>query len=70
VDLVYSGFAPAFDNLPQIRLLRKVHGHRVSDEVLAWIASWLSSRKQRVALNGRFSKWSEVLNGGSIRISN
>jgi ribonuclease P/MRP protein subunit RPP40 len=35
----------------------------VRGRVLEWIRSWLSGRKQRVVLNGKFSSWLEVLSG-------
>jgi hypothetical protein len=54
VDVIYLDFAKAFDKVPHERHLRKVHSHGITDKILAWIASWLRGRKQRVALNGRF----------------
>jgi hypothetical protein len=62
-DIVYLDFAKAFDKVPKERLLKKVRAHGIRGRVLAWINSWLSGRKQRVVLNGRFSSWEEVLSG-------
>jgi hypothetical protein len=62
-DVIYLDFAKAFDKVPKERLLRKVRAHGVRGRVLAWIRSWLSGRKQRVVLNGKFSSWLEVLSG-------
>jgi hypothetical protein len=62
-DVVYLDFAKAFDKVPHKRLLRKVRAHGITGEVLRWIESWLTNRKQRVVLNGKFSSWAEVLSG-------
>ncbi len=62
-DIVYLDFAKAFDKVPKERLLKKVRAHGIRGRVLAWINSWLSGRKQRVVLYGRFSSWMEVLSG-------
>jgi ribonuclease P/MRP protein subunit RPP40 len=35
----------------------------VRGKALNWIRNWLSGRKQRVVLNGKFSSWAEVLSG-------
>jgi ribonuclease P/MRP protein subunit RPP40 len=29
--------------------------------MLRWVRNWLSDRRQRVVLNGKFSTWEEVL---------
>jgi ribonuclease P/MRP protein subunit RPP40 len=62
-DVIYLDFAKAFDKVPKERLLRKVRAHGVRGRVLGWIRSWLSGRKQKVVLNGKFSSWLEVLSG-------
>jgi hypothetical protein len=62
-DVVYLDFAKAFDKVPRERLLKKLRAHGIRGQVLAWINSWLSGRRQRVVLNGRFSSWEDVLSG-------
>jgi hypothetical protein len=37
--------------------------HRIRGRTLAWIRNWLTGRKQRVVLNGKYSTWAEVLSG-------
>ena len=42
---------------------------RIDNSIVEWIKSFLTDRKQRVRVNGKFSCWAEVLNGipqGSI----
>ena len=63
VDVIYLDFAKAFDKVPHSRLIRKLQSHGIQGQVLKWIEGWLKGRKQRVSLNGRFSKWCEVLSG-------
>jgi hypothetical protein len=62
-DVVYLGFAKAFDKVPHERLLKKLRAHGVCRKLLAWVRSWLSGRRQRVVLNGKFSTWATVLSG-------
>jgi ribonucleases P/MRP protein subunit RPP40 len=63
VDVVYLDFAKAFDKVPHARLLRKVEAAGIGGHVLQWIKDWLSDRKQRVVVNGKFSGWHAVLSG-------
>jgi len=62
-DIIYLDFAKAFDKVPRTRLLRKVKAHGIRGPILAWIEAWLTGRRQRVVLNGKFSSWEEVLSG-------
>jgi len=62
-DIIYLDFAKAFDKVPRERLLKKVHAHGIRGKVFTWIKTWLTGRRQRVVLNGKFSSWEEVLSG-------
>ena len=62
-DVVFLDFAKAFDKVPRERLLEKLRAHGIRGKTLAWIRNWLSGRKQRVVLNGKYSTWAEVLSG-------
>jgi Reverse transcriptase (RNA-dependent DNA polymerase)/Endonuclease-reverse transcriptase len=63
VDVIYLDFAKAFDTVPHERLKKKLKAHGITGDLLKWIAAWLDGRKQRVCLNGKESKWAEVLSG-------
>ena len=63
VDVVYLDFAKAFDKVPVSKLLAKVKAKGISGNIFNWIKSWLTNRKQRVVLNGKFSSWLAVLSG-------
>ena len=62
-DVIYLDFQKAFDKVPHERLLRKLHAVGLGDSVCAWIRDWLTSRKQRVVLNGQSSEWLPVTSG-------
>ena len=61
VDVIFLDFAKAFDKVPHMRLLAKLHAHGIDGHVLKWISSWLSDRMQRVCLDGHSSQWASVL---------
>ena len=48
VDINYTDFTKAFDSVPHLRLLRKVESYGIKGNLLKWIGSFLSNRRQRV----------------------
>ena len=62
-DIIYLDFSKAFDKVPKERLLLKLREHSIESNVHTWIRDWLTDRKQRVVLNGKFSFWEEVVSG-------
>jgi hypothetical protein len=62
-DVIYLDFYKAFDKVPLERLLSKCRAHGIRGRMLCWIRSWLTGRRQRVVLNGKFSSWEDVLSG-------
>ena len=59
----------AFDCLPHELLIAKLDAYGFDKSSLKLIHTYLSNRKQRVKINGRYSSWSEILFGvpqGSI----
>ena len=63
LDVIFLDFAKAFDKVPIKRLLKNRYAHEIRGKLLKWIADWLTNRTQRVALNGQFSSWINVLSG-------
>ena len=63
VDVIYLDFQKAFDKVPHIRLLSKIHGHGIRGNIHRWLGDWLSERKQRVVINGNSSDWRDVISG-------
>ena len=69
VDTVYMDFRKAFDSVPHKRLIKKLAGYGIDGTLLTWLKNFLNERKQRVVINGKASKWNDVLSGipqGSI----
>jgi len=62
-DVIYLDFAKAFDKVPHQRLLQKLEGHGIQGKLLDWISSWLTNRRQRVCIQGKFSSWILVTSG-------
>ncbi|XP_065642197.1 uncharacterized protein LOC136073865 [Hydra vulgaris] len=56
-----DGFLKAFDRVPHKRLISKLCGYGI--EMLNWIETYLSNRKQRVIIGDTKSDWLEVLSG-------
>ena len=63
VDLVYLDFSKAFDKVSHQKLILKLKSHGISGCVLKWIEAWLSGRRQRVVIKGKFSSWTMVESG-------
>ena len=63
VDAIYLDFAKAFDTVPHQRLLTKLQGYGIREDVLGWIGQFLQGRRQRVSVNGSRSNWSAVTSG-------
>lgn len=63
VDAVFIDFAKAFDTVPHLRLLKKLKTFGIHDQVLLWIKSFLSNRRQKVVINGQESGWVDVQSG-------
>ena len=69
IDIAYLDFAKAFDKVPHCALLNKLSRFGISEQLINWFQSYLSDRYQRVALQGTYSDWLQVLSGvpqGSI----
>ncbi|MCG8048301.1 MAG: reverse transcriptase family protein [Candidatus Thiodiazotropha endolucinida] len=69
VRVVFLDITKAFDRVWHKGLLHKLVAIGISDNLLNWFASYLSSRKQRVVINGKTSSYQTVPAGvpqGSI----
>ena len=43
-DVIYLDFQKAFDSVPRRRLLLKLKGYSIGDNILAWIEDFLHNR--------------------------
>ena len=59
IDVVYMDFEKAFDKVPHKRLLSKLKAYKLHDTITEWIKNFLTDRKQRVRVNGKFSCWAK-----------
>ena len=69
LDVVYLNFSKAFDSVSHGRLLHKLSLLGIQGSQHAWFTDYLSSRSQRVVIDGVFSPWVSVTSGvpqGSI----
>jgi len=48
VDVIYLGYAKAFDIVPRQRPLNQVKSLGMKDKALAWITALLDDRRQKV----------------------
>ena len=63
VDILYLDFRKAFDTFPHCRLFTKLAAYGIQGELLDWIKSFSTNRKQKVVLNGASSEWSRIYSG-------
>ena len=62
-DCIYLDFAKAFDRVSHTKLIFKLSQIGINGCILKWIAHFLSSRRQRVMVNGVCSEWTNVTSG-------
>ena len=63
VDIVYTDFEKAFDKVPHRQLVDKIKAYGVCEPIVTWITAFLTSRCQKVRINGVYSKQIKVLSG-------
>ena len=66
---VFLDFAKAFDKVSCAHLLYKLECYGINGQILKWLRDFLTSRKQRVVIEGQASDWLSVTSGvpqGSI----
>ena len=63
VDAIYTDFEKAFDKVPHERLMQKLRSYNIEENIIKWIKSFLTKRKQRVKVCGKYSHWENVLSG-------
>ena len=61
--MAYFDYAKAFDKVSHRLLLIKLQAYRVESKLLAWIAAWLSGRRQQVVVGNAKSPWLPVVSG-------
>ena len=62
-DLIHTDISKAFDSVLHTQLINKLKAMGITGEVLGWIKSFLTNRKQKVAVEGEMSLWTDVKSG-------
>ena len=44
-------------------MLLKLKAHGIGNDIVKWIGNWLNDRRQRVVINGEYSRWAPVVSG-------
>ena len=63
LDLPILDFSKAFDLVGHQRLLHKLHYYGIRNTTLTWISGWLTSRTQKVVVDGESSGEARVICG-------
>ena len=63
VDMLILDFSKAFDTVPHTRLLRKLDHCGVRGNIHGWLESWLTTREQKVLVDGEKSRSVKVKSG-------
>ena len=59
-DVIYLDFAKAFDSVDHTIVLAKLRAYGVPGQLIVWFTGHLTSRAQRVVLDGVASQWAPV----------
>eukprot|EP00057_Strongylocentrotus_purpuratus_P003633 XP_003727036.1 PREDICTED: RNA-directed DNA polymerase from mobile element jockey-like [Strongylocentrotus purpuratus] len=62
-DVLILDFSKAFDTVAHQRLLKKIAHYGIRDETNGWIQTWLTTRTQRVVIDGEASSTVHVDSG-------
>jgi hypothetical protein len=63
VVIAFIEFLKAFDLIAHKRLIFKLSCYGINGSLLAWIASFLEDRTQRVVMNDIISSWEKLTSG-------
>jgi len=63
VDMLILDFSKAFDTVAHQRLINKLDNYGITNNVKSWITTWLTSRTQRVVVDGEQSSDARVRSG-------
>ena len=69
IGAVLIDLSKAFDSIDHALLLKKLQSYGVKGNEFNWFTNYLTSRKQRVSLDGTYSDWANISKGvqqGSI----
>lgn len=56
-------FQKPFNTAPHRRVIVKMQSYGIDDKIMRWTEDSLSNRRQQVIVNGKGSKWTNVMSG-------
>ena len=59
-DVIYLDFSKAFDSVPHSLLIHKLKTFGFNGDLLSWLKSYLTGRRQQVVIEGAESSWLSV----------
>ena len=62
-DLVFLDFSKAFDKVHHPSLVYKLSQYGITGNLIKWICSFLTNRRQRVIMGDEMSDWVQVSSG-------
>ena len=62
-DMIILDFSKAFDHVPHLPLLAKIHHYGIRGSTYNWIRSFIQNRNQQVVVDGATSDMVEVISG-------
>jgi len=62
-DVIYTDLEKAITKIPHKRLISKLSGYGLNNNIIRWIEAFLNNRKQKVHIKGIFSDWVPVGSG-------
>ena len=60
-DMIILDFSKAFDRVPHLRLLAKIHHYGIRGPTYNWIQLFLKDRNQQVVVDGAISDKAQVV---------
>ena len=63
IGAIFMDFSKAFHTLNHKLLLAKLNAYGFSENVIAYVKSYLSNRSKRTKINNKFSTWKNIYKG-------
>ena len=63
IDVIYTDFAKAFDNVSHTKLIAVLHSYGVSNDIICWLKEYLNNRLQSACINNVQSTFLNVTSG-------
>ena len=62
-DVIYLDFIKTFDSVPNSLLIHQLKQIGLNGDLLNWLTSYLTGKKQQVVIEGAKSSWLSVISG-------